>query len=103
MDNLRVNADVAFSTSHAVGNDAEELRNGVIGLAREWENLSQGWSGAASTAYAAIWAEWLEGATVLVDALTESSHQLGVAAVRYEEQDAESASDVDSNTMDLGL
>ncbi|MEU0499224.1 WXG100 family type VII secretion target [Mycobacterium sp. NPDC006124] len=103
MDNLRVNADAAFATSHAVSNDAEELRDGLHALLREWDNLSQGWSGAAATGYAGIWAEWHEGANKLIDALAESSRQLGVAAVRYEEQDAASAEVVDSTTINLGL
>ena len=39
----------------------------------------------------AIWRDWLQGATTLVDALADSSHNLGVAAVSYSERDAGSA------------
>ena len=39
----------------------------------------------------AIWRDWLQGATTLVDALADSSHNLGVAAVAYSERDADSA------------
>jgi WXG100 family type VII secretion target len=102
MDRLRVDTEQAYRTSHAVGNDAEELREELATLRRDWENLSRGWTGAASSAYSAIWSEWLEGATTLVDALAESSHSLGVAAVRYGEQDDGSAVALDS-TLDLGL
>jgi WXG100 family type VII secretion target len=91
MDHLEVDADQAYNTSRAVGNDAQELREELAGLQRDWDNLSREWSGVASSAYSAIWCEWLEGATTLVDALAESSHNLGVAAVSYSEQDAGSA------------
>ena len=104
MDHLSVNTDEAYNTSHAVSNDAEELRDELRTLERDWDNLSRGWSGAASAAYSSIWAEWHGGAAALVEALAESSRNLGVAAVRYAEQDADSAATVASNaTMDLGL
>jgi WXG100 family type VII secretion target len=103
MDRLRVDADQAYNTSRAVGNDAEELREEVAGLQRDWDNLSREWSGAASTAYTAIWGEWLEGATTLVDSLADSAHNLGVAAVSYSEQDAASAEALDETPIDLGL
>lgn len=63
MDDLRVDADQAYNTSHSVGNDAEELRDELAALQRDWDNLSHGWTGVASSAYSAIWAEWTEGAT----------------------------------------
>jgi WXG100 family type VII secretion target len=103
MDHLRVDADHAFDTSHAVGNDAEELREELAGLQRDWDNLSHGWTGAASSAYSAIWTEWLHGANTLVEALADTSHKLGVAAVRYSEQDAGSAAALDAASIDLGL
>jgi WXG100 family type VII secretion target len=103
MDHLRVDADEAYNASHAVGNDAEELREELAGLQRDWANLSRGWSGVASTAYSLIWSEWLEGASTLVEALADSSRKLGVAAVRYGEQDAGSAATIESTLPDLGL
>ncbi|WP_347133330.1 WXG100 family type VII secretion target [Mycobacterium sp. DL] len=103
MDHLRVDADHAYNTSRAVGNDAEELREELARLERHWDNLSRGWTGLASSAYSAMWAEWLGGASTLVDALAERSHTLGLAAVRYSEQDAESAVGIDSVPMDLGI
>ena len=103
MDHLRVDTEHAYNTSRAVGNDAQELRDELGGLQRDWDNLSRGWSGAASSAYSAIWGEWLEGATTLVDSLVESSHNLGAAAVAYSEQDASSAATLRSAPMDLGL
>ena len=101
--NLRVDTERAYGVAHAVGNDAEELREELQGLQRDWDNVSRGWSGAAASAYSSIWVEWFEGATKLVDSLAESSHGLGVAAIRYTEQDADSAVSLEGPTMDLGL
>lgn len=102
MDPLRVEADHAYNVSRAVGNDAQELQEELAGLQRDWDNLSREWSGVASSAYSAIWSEWLEGATKLVHALEESSHNLGVAAVSYSEQDTASAEAL-STSVDLGI
>ena len=103
MDHLKVDTDQAYNTSRAVGNDAQELREELAGLQRDWDNLSCEWSGIASSAYSTIWGEWVEGATRLVDALAESSHNLGVATVSYSEQDAGSAADLRSTPIDLGI
>jgi WXG100 family type VII secretion target len=103
MDHLRVDVDQAYNTSRAVGNDAQELHEELTGLQRDWDNLCRGWSGVASSAYSATWTEWLEGATKLVHALEEASHKLGVAAVSYGEQDADSAAAVRSTSIDMGL
>ncbi|TPG34666.1 WXG100 family type VII secretion target [Mycolicibacterium hodleri] len=54
MDQLRVDTDQAYNTSHAVSNDAEDLREELAGLQRDWDNLARGWTGTASSAYAAI-------------------------------------------------
>ena len=51
MDHLKVDADQAYNTSRAVGNDAQELREELAGLQRDWDNLSREWSGVASSAY----------------------------------------------------
>lgn len=103
MNHLKVDADETFNISHAVGNDAEELRDELASLQREWDNLSRGWTGAAATAYASIWDEWLDGATTLVDSLADSARNLGQAAARYAEQDNASATTLESAEMDLGL
>jgi WXG100 family type VII secretion target len=103
MDHLKVDTDRVYNTSRAVGNDAQDLREELAGLQRDWDNLSREWSGVASSAYSAIWHEWLEGATTLIDALADSSHSLGVAAVAYSERDAGSAAALHATPIDLGL
>ncbi|MGV0656606.1 WXG100 family type VII secretion target [Mycolicibacterium thermoresistibile] len=102
-DNLKVDTEHAFSTAHAVCNDAEELRQELAGIVREWDNISRGWSGTAASAYAAIWEEWHEGAAKVVETLAESSRRLAEAAVRYNERDADSAEQLGSVAMDMGL
>jgi WXG100 family type VII secretion target len=99
---LHVKADDVFATAHAVSNDAEELRDELNRIQHEWDNLSRGWSGAAATAYTAIWEEWHRGAVTLVDVLADMSTKLGRAAVAYDEQDGASA-DAVSTTVELGL
>lgn len=103
MDHLEVDVDEAYNISRAVSNDAEELREELASLQYAWDILSLGWTGAAASAYWSIWDEWREGATTLVDSLAESSRNLGHAAARYAEQDAASATALESTDMDLGL
>jgi hypothetical protein len=45
MNHLCVDADQAYNISRAVGNDAQELREELAGLQRDWDNLSREWSG----------------------------------------------------------
>lgn len=99
---LQVDTDHVFATSHAVSNDAEELRDELSRIQQDWQTLSGGWSGAAATAYAGIWEEWYRGAVTLVDVLADTSEKLGRAAVAYDDQDSASAEAVTSTT-DLGL
>ena len=103
MEHLRVDVDRAYNTSRAVSNDAQELREELSALQRDWDNLSREWSGVASSAYAAIWHEWLTGATTLVDVLVETSHALGVAAIAYSEKDAAAAAVFRSTSIDMGF
>ncbi|MGE2731740.1 WXG100 family type VII secretion target [Mycolicibacterium vaccae] len=103
MNNLEVDPDVAFGTSQSVSNDAVELHEQLAGLQRDWDNLSRGWSGVASSAYTPLWAEWLDGATTLVDTLDELSRKVAAAAARYAEQDSSAAVSIDSVAVDLGL
>lgn len=99
---LNVDTEAAYNTSHAVSNDAEDLRDELSSLEQQWHNLSSEWSGVASSAFSSMWTEWHQGAVALIDALAESSRNLGIAAVRYDERDADSAAAV-ATTIDLGL
>lgn len=100
---LEVNAEAAFNASHAVGNDAEELREELASLAQEWTNVTHGWSGAAASAYAPLFEDWHEGAEKLIESLAESARRLTEAAVRYQEQDTTSAESVTATALEMGL
>jgi WXG100 family type VII secretion target len=102
-DHLRVDADAAFLISHVVSNEAEELREELARLSREWDNLSHGWSGVAASAFTPGWEEWHECAARIVEALAESSRRLAQAAVLYEERDNSSAQVLGSTGSGIGL
>jgi WXG100 family type VII secretion target len=102
-DHLRVDADAAFNTAHVVSNEAEELREELAHMSREWDNVSHGWSGVAASAFAPAWEEWHEGAARIVEALAESSRRLAQGAVLYEERDISSAQMLGSAGIDIGL
>ncbi|MHC9293484.1 WXG100 family type VII secretion target [Mycobacterium sp. LTG2003] len=100
---LNVDTDAAFNIAHALSNDAEELRQELSALIQQWRNLSQGWSGAAASAYTPLWEDWHQGATQIVDALAESSRDLAQAAVAYAEQDTNSAEALEAPALEMGL
>jgi WXG100 family type VII secretion target len=103
IDVLKVNASEAFITAHAVSNDAEELREELSTIVREWDSISRGWSGTAASAFASIWEEWHEGAAKVVETLAESSRRLAEAAVSYDGQDVDSARRLGSVATEMGL
>ena len=100
---MEVDPDVAVDIARSVGNDAVELHEQLTGLQRDWDNLSPRWSGAAAAAYSPLWADWLEGATTLVESLEELSGKVAAAAVRYAEQDQSAAVPIDSAALDMGI
>ena len=102
-DHLRVDADAAFNAAHVVSNEAEELREELARLSREWDNLSHGWSGVAASALTPAWDEWHEGAAGIVEVLAESSRRLSQAAVLCEERDNNSAEMLGSTGSGIGL
>lgn len=103
MDHLNVDVERAFAAAHAISNDAVDLAADLAALERDWERLSSGWTGAASSAYLAAWTEWHDGATTLVNSLSDLAQKIGHAAAEYSEQDASSGSDIDAAAIDMGL
>jgi|SRR3954469_2223474 WXG100 family type VII secretion target len=100
-DPLRVNATETFNIAHAVANHAEELRDELRQLVREWENLSHGWEGVAASAYRPAWDEWHEGAARIVEVLADESDKLARAAAAYDEQDSTAAQALDARNLGL--
>ncbi|BBY73601.1 hypothetical protein MPRF_05000 [Mycolicibacterium parafortuitum] len=103
MSHLKVDPDVAFSTSRSVINEAVELHEQLAGLQRDWDNLSRSWSGAASAAYTPLWEEWLEGANSLVGTLEDLSSKVAAAAAEYVDRDGGVAESIDSAAVNLEL
>jgi WXG100 family type VII secretion target len=99
MKRLDVDSDVVLRTAHGASSDAVELGDELSRLAREWQDVSHGWTGSAATAFAALWDEWHDGATKVVQIVTESSEDLAQAAVLYAQQDAESAHALESASV----
>ena len=102
-DHLRLDADAAFNTSHAVSNDTEDLREELSRISRQWDNLSHGWSGVAASAFAPAWEEWHEAAARIVGELAESARRLAQAAVLYEKADTASAHTLGADGVEMGL
>jgi WXG100 family type VII secretion target len=71
------------------------LRSGLGSLDGEVSGLlGSGWSGEAAAAYSGVWQEWHEGASQVVQGLTEMSGLLREAASRYSGTDTSSAGDL---------
>ena len=84
---LQVNVQDAFQTAQAVAAQAQELRDHLLQITQEWEQLSDNWEGKAASAYSPAWTEWHDNASIVVQCLVESSEKLMRAAIAYEEQD----------------
>ncbi len=102
-EHLKVEAARALDTSQVVGEDAEELRVELTRIARKWDDVSSGWSGAAASAFATLWEEWHDGAVKLVEILAETTRRLGHAAVAYEDQEDHSAKTLREIPVEIGL
>ncbi len=103
MAELKVDEALTLDTSHAVNGDAEELRAELARIARGWDNVVSGWSGAAASSYAALWEEWHDGAAKLVEILAESTRRLEHAAAAYEDREDRSATMLRTVPVEIGL
>ncbi|MEN4475751.1 WXG100 family type VII secretion target [Mycolicibacterium cosmeticum] len=88
---LEVDPAAVFATAQTLSNHAEDLREELRGLSREWDDLSHSWSGVAASAYLPPWEEWHEAAAKLTDSLSETAARLAEAGSVYDEQDSDSA------------
>ncbi len=88
MTNLRVTPEVLEHVSAEFDVAAQQLRDGLGSLDTEvGQMLGTSWTGAASTAYDAVWREWHEGASKVLQGLTGMSELLRSAAQRYAASD----------------
>jgi WXG100 family type VII secretion target len=84
MTDLRVTPEVLEHVSTEFGAAAEQLRTGLSSLDTEvGQMLGTSWTGAAASAYDAVWREWHEGSSKVIHGLVTMSELLNSAAVRY--------------------
>lgn len=111
MKQLTVDVEVALKAANSVGSDAAELREELASLQREWHDIAHGWKGSAASAYAALWEQWHDGATRVVQTVADAAQDLTQAALLYAQQDEQSACRLQSAspdavaplTMEMGL
>jgi WXG100 family type VII secretion target len=96
VSDLRVSAEVLVHASGEFGAVAQELRAGLGSIDDEVGTLLGGsWTGEASSSYGAVWREWHEGASKVLQGLTAMSALLADAASRYSQSDQAGASGID--------
>jgi len=79
---------------------ADELRAGMAALDDEVSGVVGGsWSGAASSAFGAVWREWHEGAAHVAQGLTTMSALLDDAASGYSSSDTTGAGAIDGSGL----
>lgn len=89
-------AEQLTHASAEFGAVAQELRAGLGSIDDEVGKLLGGsWTGEASSSYNAVWREWHEGATKVLQGLTTMSALLADAASRYSQTDQAGAAGID--------
>ncbi|MBI3226167.1 MAG: WXG100 family type VII secretion target [Mycolicibacterium cosmeticum] len=99
---LHFNTENLFDACNAIGSYAEDLRDELARLSREWDNLSHSWSGTAASAFSPAWDEWHQGAAKIVELLAETARNLALAATSYGENDSHSASALADASAEIG-
>jgi WXG100 family type VII secretion target len=96
MSDLQVTPAELSQAAEELRTVAEELRAGMASLDDEVSGVVGGsWSGAASSAFDAVWREWHEGAAHVMDGLTTMSGLLDEAASGYSSSDTAGADVID--------
>lgn len=84
MADLQVTPEVLRQVSTEFGAAEQQLRDGLGALDSEVaQMLGPNWTGGAATAYDAVWREWHEGSSKVLQGLTTMSDLLSSAAARY--------------------
>ncbi|VAZ71745.1 hypothetical protein LAUMK4_00613 [Mycobacterium persicum] len=61
---------------HVLTNQADELKDELDSITRQWRELSSTWTGVAASAYQPPWQEWYSGAATAAATLEEHSQLL---------------------------
>lgn len=84
MADLHVTPEVLREVSTEFGTAAQQLHASLASLDSEVaQMLGPSWTGSAASAYDAVWREWHEGSSKVVQGLTAMSDLLVAAAAGY--------------------
>jgi WXG100 family type VII secretion target len=88
MADLQATPDMLRQVSTEFGNAAQQLRASLGSLDGEVaQMLGPNWTGEAASAYDAVWREWHEGSSKVLEGLTAMSELLTSAAAGYSDTD----------------
>ena len=88
MADLSVTPEILRQVSTEFEAAAQQLRDGLGALDGEIaQMLGPSWSGGAASAYDAVWREWHDGSSKVLQGLTTMSNLLASAAARYSTTD----------------
>ncbi|BBX27461.1 WXG100 family type VII secretion target [Mycolicibacterium alvei] len=84
MADLQVTPETLRQVSTEFATAAQQLHASLGSLDSEVaQMLGPSWTGSAASAYDAVWREWHEGSSKVLDGLTAMSDLLASAAARY--------------------
>lgn len=84
---LRVRTAELRAAHKLVEDVSEDMRTRIDQLRREVDDLMHRWKGDVATEFEPNWQEWLDGAQLVLDALSRSAAVLGSAADGFDEVD----------------
>jgi WXG100 family type VII secretion target len=88
MTQIRVTPEELESLSAKINGNGNVVSEQISSATAAVQNLvNQGWAGAASTQFDAIWREWAAGAQQIQEAMMAMSAYLGKAAATYRDTD----------------
>lgn len=97
LNNVEVLPDAVRATGTYAYDIAQQLIAALGSASNDVDALtSGGWTGAASAAFGAGWAELRQGSEQIFDALTDMAQLLGVNADNYTARDDANAADISS-------
>jgi early secretory antigenic target protein ESAT-6 len=88
---LKVSTDDVAAKASAVRTQATELESQVAALTSQMGALAETWTGTASSAFQALYAEWKGQASQIQQSLASISASLATAGTNYAEVEAANA------------
>lgn len=98
MAELHVTPEMLRQVSTEFGAAAQQLQASLGSLDSEVaQMLGPNWTGEAASAYDAVWREWHEGSSKVLEGLTAMSDLLTLAAAGYSDTDRDSGATIDGS------